>query len=44
MSSPRTTLALILATVVLAGCATYMEARDNVKPGGKSPVTRSARR
>jgi chromosome segregation ATPase len=42
MSSPRTTLALILATVVLAGCATYMEARDNVKPGGKLDQEKAA--
>jgi DNA repair exonuclease SbcCD ATPase subunit len=42
MSLHRSTLALTLATVVLGGCATYMEARENVKPGGRIDQEKAA--
>jgi PBP1b-binding outer membrane lipoprotein LpoB len=35
MTPHRTVLAAALGTLLLGGCATYMEARENVKPGGK---------
>jgi PBP1b-binding outer membrane lipoprotein LpoB len=42
MTLRRSTLTLALATVVLGGCATYMEARENVKPGGKIDQDKAA--
>ena len=38
----RSTLGLTFAAVLLGGCATYMEARENVKPGGKIDQEKAA--
>jgi chromosome segregation ATPase len=35
MTLDRRALALVTSTLLLGGCATYMDARDNVRPGGR---------